>query len=495
MRNLGTGRGGAVAAALAVAVWGGPCWSNNGMVAPGQGTTQMGMAGAGTAMAGDAAATLRNPAAGAFMGGSMTADLGMVVPIGESRASAVGAGSNIGLIDIEPGRNTSVIGFFPVPAFARNWRISDRQAWGLGVTAAGLKALSRGSSATVARGVPLFEARCDGDFGGGDPLPGSADPMNLCGQRGTALGVDLTQVLVSAHWAFRALPEFSFGVAPVFAFERVSVRGIGAFSAFSNEPERTTDNKSDYSYGGGLRLGFLWEIVPGIGLGAAYQTRLYTTELENYRGVIIDGSLDFAPTLNVGLQLHLAPEHRVLIDLEQIRYADITPLGNGVDAQRFTDGCFVPRLLVRSNPNRPDLDDCLGGPDGPGFGWENINVYKFGYQFQRGRLTLRAGYSFGGNPIGSDQTLSTYFAPAVTDKHVTLGLAWVVNRRMSIGWALVDSLPNTVKSRNALSNAKLQVLSDGKIVGFKVDTDPDDQTITSRLSVWESKLGVTWTFD
>lgn len=128
---------------LLAALHAGASWSANGMVAPGNGTTQLGMAGAGTAMAEDAAATLRNPAAGVWMGDAMTADLGLVVPVGGYEASAVGPASTIGLFEITPGRDTSVIGVFPSPAFARNWRLSDSQAWGLGVTAAGLKALSR----------------------------------------------------------------------------------------------------------------------------------------------------------------------------------------------------------------------------------------------------------------------------------------------------------------------------------------------------------------
>lgn len=472
--------------------WG---WSANGMVAPGNGTTQLGLAGAGTAMAQDAAATLRNPAAGVWMDASMTADLGIVIPLGGYEASAVGPGSSMGLFEVAPGRDTSVAGVFPSPAFARNWRLNDRQAWGLGVTAAGLKALSRGNTAAVARGLPGFEARCDGDFGGGYALPGTIDPSSLCGSSGSALGVDLTQILVSAHWAYLPHPDISLGLAPVFAFQRLNVRGIGAFADFSNYPDRTTDNKSDLSYGGGLRLGLLWEITSGIGLGLAYQSRIYTSEFDRYRGVIIGGALDFAPIYNIGLQIHVARGHRLLLDVEHIRYADIKPVGHRVDPQRFTDGCFVPRLLTRSLPNVPPLGACLGGPDGPGFGWEDITVYKLGYQIQRGRLTLRAGYSLGGNPVGDDQTLSAAFAPAVTEQHAAIGLSWEITPKLAFSWALIDALPNRVRSRNALSNVNPQVLGDSTLAGFKVEPDPQDQMIESYLSVWQSQFGLTWTID
>lgn len=470
-------------------------WSANGMVAPGNGTTQLGLAGAGTAMAEDAAATLRNPAAGAWMGDAMAADLGLVIPVGGYEAGPVGAGSSMGLFEITPGSDTSVMGVFPAPGFARNWRLDDHQAWGVGVVAAGLKALSIGNSATLARGLPLFEAHCEGDFGGGAPIAGTTDASGFCGRSGTALGVDLIQVLISAHWAYRPSPGLSLGLAPVGAFQRVSVRGIGAFSNFSNDPDKTTDNQSDYSYGGGLRLGMLWEIVPGIGLGVAYQSRIYTTEIDRYRGVVIGGALDLAPIYDLGLQFHLAPGHRLLIDVEHIRYEDIKPLGNRTDPQRFSDGCFVPRLLTRSLPDTEPLTNCLGGEDGPGFGWENVTVYKFGYQARRGRLTLRAGYSFGGNPVGKDQTLSGAFAPAVTDRHATLGASWILNPRLTLSWALIDALPNRVRSRNALSNVTPRVTGESTAAGFEVTSDPQDQIIESYLSVWQSQFGLTWTLD
>lgn len=495
LARIGTGRVLAIGVLVMLAsLHSGSVRAANGMVSPGNGTTQLGMAGAGTAMAQDAAATLRNPAAGAWLGDGMTADLGIVVPVGGYEAGSVGPGSRIGLFEVAPGRNTSVMGVFPAPAFARNWRLSDRHAWGLGVTAAGLKALSRGNTASLARGIPLFEARCDGDFGGGEPVAGTIDAAGFCGRSGPALGVDLTQILVSAHWAYRVHPDLAFGLAPVFAFQRVNIRGIGAFSDFSNYPDQNTDNKSDFSYGGGLRLGLLWQITPGIGLGLAYQSRLYSSDFDRYRGVIIGGSLDFAPIYDLGLQIHLAPGHRLLLDVEHIRYADIKPLGNGVEPQRFTNGCFVPRLLARSLPSPPFLDACLGGPDGPGFGWENITVYKFGYQAGFGRLTLRAGFSFGGNPVGDDQTLSAAFAPAVTDQHASVGLSWALSPKLTFSWALISALPNKVRSPNALSSVSLQVLGD-TLVGFEAGPDPQDQVIESHLSVWQSQFGLTWTMD
>ncbi len=465
--------------------------ASNGMNAPGTGAVQLGMAGAGTALASDASATLRNPAAGAWLGNTRTAELGIASPEGGYRAGPVGDNAPFGLLDLKPGRNTTVTGVFPIPSFARNWRLDDRTAVGWGVSASGLKALSDGGSATLARGVPTLDARCDGDFGGGQPLSPFSDPAGLCGNSGRTLGVDLTQVLVSAHWAYRIVPSLSVGIAPVIAAQQLEVRGLGAFAAFSNDPERTTNRGFDYSYGGGARIGVLWELGHGVGIGAAYQTRLYQTQFDEYHGAIIGGSLDFAPVINVGLQFHVTDGHRLFLDYEQVRYGDIRPLANRVEPQRFTDGCFVPRLFTRNQENPPDLDACLGATGGPGFGWDTINVYKIGYQGGRDRLTWRAGFSWGGNPLVRDQTLPKVFAPAITDRHAALGLSWKLSPQLELGWALIYAIKNTIRESNTFSSATPTVLQ-GQLLSFDVGQDPADQTVETHISVWQSQLSLTW---
>lgn len=466
--------------------------ASNGMNAPGTGAVQLGMAGAGTALASDASATLRNPAAGAWLGNSRTAELGIAIPDGGYRAGPRGENAPFGLLDLKPGRNTSVTGVFPIPSFARNWRLDDQIAVGWGVTASGLKALSDGGSATLARGVPTLDARCDGDFGGGQPLSPMSDPSALCGRSGTTLGVDLTQILVSAHWAYRIVPRLSVGIAPVFAAQRIEILGIGAFAAFSNFPEQTTNRGFDYSYGGGARIGMLWELGHGIGIGAAYQTRLYQTEFDKYRGPIIGGSLDFAPVLNLGLQFHVIDGHRLFLDYEQVRYGDIRPLANQIEPQRFTDGCFVPRLLTRNLARPPPLDACLGASGGPGFGWDTIDVYKIGYQGGHDRLTWRAGFSWGGNPVVRDQSASKIFAPAITDRHAALGLSWKLSQQLELGWALIYAIKNTIRETNTFSSATPTVLQ-GELLSFDVGKDPADQTIDTHISVWQSQFSLTWT--
>jgi len=471
----------------------GASWSNNGLVSPGNGAAQLGLAGAGTAMAEDAAATLRNPAAGVWIGNSMTTDLGVALPDGGFKAGPVGSGSQFGLFEFTPESDTNVKGVFPIPSFARNWRLSENQAWGLGLTASGLKAISSNDTATLARGIPPFTAHCDGALGGGKRLSDTTDLTGLCGNSNATFGVNLEQAFLSFHWSYRVTPELSAGIAPVVLVQRLSVRGLGAFEAFSDYPSETSDNGGSYSYGGGVRAGLLWNITPGIGFGLAYQSQLYETAFNRYKGVLTGGSLDFAPVYDLGFQFSLAPGHHLLLDAEYIDYGQIKPLTSGIDPQQFTDNCFVPRLLTKSQPHPAPADACLGGSGGPGFGWRSIVVYKAGYEFRSGRLTLRAGYSYGENPVPGDQFLSSALAPAITKQHASVGLSWALNPHLSLSWALIDAIENRVSARNVFSNADVQFVQGGQLVSVNVSSDPRDQIVEAHLGAWQSQFGLTWT--
>lgn len=225
-------------------------------------------------------------------------------------------------------------------------------------------------------------------------------------------------------------------------------------------------------------------------MGAAYQSRLYQSEFDRYKGVLIGGSVDFAPTINLGLQLHVTQGQRLLFDVEHIQYGSVKPLGTRTEPQRFTDRCFVPRLPDRS-PEPTALPDCLGGPTGPSFGWNDITVYKLGYQADAGPITWRAGFSWGGNPVARGQVLSRFVAPAITDQHATLGLSWKRARGSAVDIALLYAIKNRVRERNVFSSAQLYVL-EGTPVGFRVDSDPEDQEVDSSMRVWEFHVTYSW---
>ncbi|MFP4279863.1 MAG: OmpP1/FadL family transporter [Halochromatium sp.] len=74
-----------------------------------------------------------------------------------------------------------------------------------------------------------------------------------------------------------------------------------------------------------------------------------------------------------------------------------------------------------------DARDCLGGAKGAGFGWDDMTVFKLGAQYAvDDTLKLRAGYSYGKNPIDGSQVAFNTLAPATPEEHFTVGASYRV---------------------------------------------------------------------
>lgn len=77
---------------------------------------------------------------------------------------------------------------------------------------------------------------------------------------------------------------------------------------------------------------------------------------------------------------------------------------------------------VRSVSDPSTNQTQLGSPNGPGFGWQDVNVLKLGLAYSSdARWTWRAGYNHGSNPIQARDVTFNILAPGVTTDHLTLG--------------------------------------------------------------------------
>jgi long-chain fatty acid transport protein len=94
----------------------------------------------------------------------------------------------------------------------------------------------------------------------------------------------------------------------------------------------------------------------------------------------------------------------------------------------------------------------LGAGNGPGFGWKDMTVYKFGAQWkQSDQLTLRGGFSYGRQPIPSSQVLFNILAPAVQEWHIDGGFSYKLPNQDELSFAFMYSPQNTVSGPNPLS--------------------------------------------
>jgi long-chain fatty acid transport protein len=97
--------------------------------------------------------------------------------------------------------------------------------------------------------------------------------------------------------------------------------------------------------------------------------------------------------------------------------------------------------------NSPNIQKPFGADDGPGFGWEDQTIFKIGAAYDYSdKLTLRAGYNYGENPVpteGLGFALNT-LAPGVSEHHLTLGFTWDLDENSSITGSYLHAFSSEV---------------------------------------------------
>jgi len=377
----------AVAVAMAAALPG-AAYATNGYFAHGYGSKSNGMAGAGVALPLDTLAAATNPAGMVMVGNRMDVGLALFSPIREYTVKG-GTGA------FPPFAGPTVDSdneLFPIPNFGWN------------------RALTKDSS---------FGISAYGNGGMNTEYPDSKTPFGV-GTYGAAqigdtnAGVDYMQLFINASYAQRISSGFAVGASAIMNYSRFKADGIGTFGAFSVNPGKMSNQGYDSDVGFGLKVGMLAELTPQVSVGASYQTKI-SNKMEDYAGLFPDGGqFDIPPTATIGAAFKMSDATTIAVDVQQIWYSDSDAVGTP-DAGVYA--CMAG-----------DVSQCFGGKNGPGFGWDDMTIFKIGVQHDAGNgWTWRAGFSSGDQPIpgGSNpidsQTGLNVLAPGVMKQHVTVG--------------------------------------------------------------------------
>jgi long-chain fatty acid transport protein len=495
--------------------------ATNGYFAHGYSAAQRAMGGAGTALVEDALIGTINPAGMVWVGERLDVNLGFFSPRRDYTAGPRGPDANEGIFTISAAQVRSENEAYYIPAVSMNWLIDERQSVGIAMYGnGGMNTEYPGNTARFAQNLALrdpsglvldvnFETHCQGSFGGGDVVAGAEDQAELCGRRKAVSGVDLIQVFIAPTYALKLGEQSSIGISAIGAGQRFAATGLSAFARFSNAPDKVSDQDHDYSFGYGGRVGVLTGLVPGLGIGASYQTRVKMSRFKKYAGLFADeGGFDIPSSWNLGLSAHLSERQVLAFDYQRIHYSEIRSVGNPMDPNRFVNDCALPVLIdefVTNNPQYallvtpPDKDPgaCLGAATGPGFGWRDVSIYKIGYQLRLADWRLRAGFSTLKQPIPDSEVLFNVLAPGVVEDHYTAGLSWQFSPRLGFDLALMYASQNPVRGKNPLSHIDATVMD---LIGFGGSTedafgaDPQDQDITLNMRQWEMTFGLSYRF-
>ena len=419
--------------------------ATNGFFTHGTSTKEKGLAGAGVAYSQDALAAATNPAGMVFIGERF--DIGAAVFSPSPRSYKVTGtplppnpplmplGSGINAV---PGEKVeSDTDFFLIPHIGYNWQLDKTTA--VGVSMYGNGGMNTDYAASSTPGGA-------GTFGDG------------------TTGINLEQAFFNVSVANKLDDKHAIGVSVILVVQRFSAEGLGGFgtAGFSVDPANLTSGKNSTSTGLGLKFGYQGEVTDGVRIGLSYQPKINMGEFDDYAGLFADGGrLDIPATYTLGVSFDVSSSGMVVADIQEIKYS-----GSGAVSNPLSN------LFSSCNPG--DVSGCLGGVNGPGFGWQDMTVYKIGYQFESGDNTYRIGYSHADQPVPESDVFFNVLAPAVVEDHITAG--WTKrlanNQEFNLAGLYVPS--NSVKGANPLDGGSTQ--------------------IEIEMSQWEIQAGWAWKY-
>jgi long-chain fatty acid transport protein len=260
------------------------------------------------------------------------------------------------------------------------------------------------------------------------------NPFAAIGASGNA-GVNMTQLFIAPTWAMKVNDSNSIGIAINLVYQTFAATGLGAVGygipIMSSQPTLVTSNGTDTSTGVGLHLGWTGEISSRVTLGATYQPKTSMSKFSKYAGLFADnGNFDIPASYGVGIAFKATPATTIAVDYLAIQYSGVPSIGN---------------MMSAGGP--------LGAPNGAGWGWQDVQVFKIGVsQVLSDKLTLRAGYSHNTQPIPASQTFFNILATGVVQDHLNLGATWNISKQNEVTVAYMHAFEKSVNGSGSISS-------------------------------------------
>ena len=411
----------------------GAALATNGYFMHGIGAKSKALAGAGVAFPQDALAAANNPAGMAFVGKRFDAGLAIFNPNREYTVNGAPTGfpGTFGLIPEEVESDSN---YFPVPNFGANWELANGSTFGLSV-------YGQGGMNT--------------DW----PTMTFHDPSS------SSTGVNLSQLFIVPTYA-KAFGDgkHAIGISPIIAYQQFEAEGIASFGGFSSNLSKLSGNGTDDGTGLGFKVGYLGKFSDTVSFGLSYQSEVGMDEFGKYAGLFAEqGGFDIPSSWTTGFAFNVGENGVLLLDYQEIMYSDVASVSNPF-ANLFN--VFAPV---------PDPSFSLGGAQGPGFGWQDMEVIKVGYQWGSGDWVWRVGASTTDQPIPPSEVLFNILAPGVMEEHYTFGFTKTMASGNELNFSLMHAPSVSVSGPNPLEA-------------------PGAQTIDLEMDQLDIEIGYSWGF-
>jgi len=427
-------------AALATAAFAAvPAMATNGYFTHGVGTHNKALAGAGDASPTQAIDVANNAASGVLMDESLDLGLAVFSPLREYTLTQSQLMGNFGAFSLGAGTVESDSNYFPIPYIAKNWRLSDTSALTVAFFGRG------GMNTDYNSGSATFDP--DG--------PGPAPIMTLPGTFGAGkAGVNLNQAFLEISYSIKVADNLALGIAPIFAYQMFEAEGVATFAPYTKSfaeaamqgqmamPQNLTNNGSDGSFGYGLKVGAIWQATDRLALQVDYQSKLDMDEFGDYADLFAQkGGFDIPAVARAGLSYAATDAIKLHFDIEQTYYNDVDSVGNPLTS---VGGCPTAGM------GGMNIENCLGGNQGFGFGWDDVTVYQVGLEWAmpNSNVTWRFGYNYGEQPISEQNAVINILALATVEEHYTAGLSIERENGHQLSFAIMVAPSKSVSGPN-----------------------------------------------
>ena len=223
-------------------------------------------------------------------------------------------------------------------------------------------------------------------------------------------GVELRTILTSFNFSQKLDPCHSIGASLIIGLQHLRVRGFYAFdSATSSLYPGSVTQSYDWAWGAGARVGYLGKIYDGLTIGASYTTQMAFQRMKQYKGLLPQaGRLDVPAVLSLGFAYELSPCSTFAFEYQRVFYRDLNTWHHSFNRYVNAGGAYL-----------------LGEKEGPGFGWNNHDIYKFGVDYDWDPcLKLRTGFTYSSRLYGDDQLDVNVLTQNMGRYHWSAGATW-----------------------------------------------------------------------
>jgi long-chain fatty acid transport protein len=386
----------------------GNAFATNGYFTHGNGTKNKAMAGSGIALPEDAIDVTNNPAVVTEVGDQLVFGGAVFSPNRKYSTTQSQLNGQFNSFTIGPNSLDSGSNYFFIPHIAKSWQLENNSAWSLAFYGrGGMNTEWDGGTATFDPDGPgpAPVGTYPGTFGAGDTF------MNF------------SQAFLDVTWGKKFQNDVSFGVSAVLVGQMFKLEGVDSFAGFTRTfaasggtqmPDSLSGSGTDWAWGAGLKVGVHAPLSERFALGLMYQSRIWMSEFDDYSDLFAEqGDMDIPANLKAGLTFHANDRVALNFDIEHTWYSDVDSVGNPI---QYIFACPT------TGQGGTQLENCLGGDNGAGFGWDDMTTYKLGLRYLAGEdWTWRLGYSYGKQPIDNDQMTFNILAPGVMEQHITAG--------------------------------------------------------------------------